>query len=79
MWRWWDRNFASVRAMYEDQFILWGFDGAGRLVRRPLPARRGWELSRLQGLRYNVSLALEAMDVGWPGAAGGGHEAQGGP
>ena len=66
MWRWWDRNFASVRAMYEDRFTLWGFDDTGRLVQRSLPARRGWELSRLKGLRYNVSLALEAMDVGWP-------------
>ncbi len=66
MWMWWDRNFASVRAMYEDRFTLWGFDESGSLVRRSLPARRGGELARLKGLRYTVSLALELMDVAWP-------------
>lgn len=52
--------------MYEDRFHMWGFTASGRLVRRPLAARRGWEQGKLTGLRRNVSLALEMMDVSWP-------------
>lgn len=56
----------AVKAMYEDRYRLWGYDGAGRLVRRSLSARRSRDVQQLSGLRQAVSIAIEAIDVSWP-------------
>ena len=47
--RWIAANVASVVALYEDRYELWGFSHRGRLIRRALPARRAAVRSQRSG------------------------------
>jgi hypothetical protein len=67
--RWIDKMFFSVVAAYEDclpLFTLMPSELGPTMRLLHGPVRRSAELSRLRGLRYAVSLALEAADVAVP-------------
>ena len=62
--RWMNELFHSVIAMYADRLPLFTLHAPGGVIRvRQAPVRRASQLSRLTGVRYGVSLALEAVDV----------------
>jgi hypothetical protein len=65
--RWIDSTFHSVVAAYDDRLPLFTLCAPGGLLRvRQAPVRRAAELSALTGIRYYVSLILEAVDAAAP-------------
>ena len=65
--RWIDTTFHSVVAAYDDRLPLFTLSSPGGLLRiRHAPVRRAAQLSALTGLRYYVSLMLEAVDAAAP-------------
>lgn len=65
--RWLDTAFHSVAAIYDDRLPLFTLAAPGGMVRiRQAPVRRAAQLSALKGVRYAVSLLLEAVDATAP-------------
>jgi len=65
--RWVDTTFHSVVAAYDDRLPLFTLCAPGGLLRvRQAPVRRAAQLSALTGIRYYVSLILEAVDAAAP-------------
>ena len=62
--RWLDTAFYSVAAIYDDRLPLFTLCAPGGVLRvRQAPVRRAAQLGALKGVRYGVSLLLEAVDV----------------
>ncbi len=65
--RWIDTTFYSVVAAYDDRLPLFTLCSPGGMLRvRQAPVRRAAQLAGLTGLRYYVSLILEAVDAAAP-------------
>ncbi|KAL4522923.1 hypothetical protein Ndes2526A_g07650 [Nannochloris sp. 'desiccata'] len=65
--RWVDTTFHSVVAAYDDRLPLFTLCAPGGLLRvRQAPIRRAAQLAALTGIRYYVSLVLEAVDAAAP-------------